>query len=157
MHLGRDHPSLFRVTFLSLPLFHSRQHSLQFIVHQGCSLQLASMGEREVLMEPRSYHSLGEGWCGGEDERWAREKGGRCRGLLQLCRYERLNGKIPADATGAAHQVSSWLVRRTARFQSFVHGLARAAALTFATPHRQSFVAALPRLSALDLVAVISV
>lgn len=72
MHLGCDHPSLFLslffgVTFLSLPLFLSREHSLQFIVHQGCSIYSLLPWEREgeVLMEPRSYHSLGEGWCGG--------------------------------------------------------------------------------------------
>lgn len=160
MHLSCDRPSLFRVT-VSLSATLPQQAAFPTIYSPSglLSLQLASMREREVLMEPRSYHSLGEGWCGGEDERWAREKGGLCRGLLQLCRYERLNGKIPPDATGAAHQVSSWLVRRTARFQSFIHGLARtgALALALATPHRQSFVTALPQLSALDLVAVISV
>ncbi|RXN03425.1 calsyntenin-2-like isoform X1 [Labeo rohita] len=42
---------------------------------------------------------------------------------MQLCRYERLNGKGPPDAAGAAHRVSSWLLRRTARFQSFTRGL----------------------------------
>lgn len=76
--------------------------------------------------------------------RGRREKGGWCRGLLQLCRYECLNGKIPPDATGAAHQVSFWLMCRAARFQSFIHGLAWTARSRYPPPvkfcHRTSTV-----------------
>ncbi len=124
----------FGVTFPSLLLFLSRKNSLQFIVHQGGSISslLPWEREREVLMEPRSYHSPGEGCCGG----WRRKMSTRERRMVPRLAATlpiwALNGKSPPDAAGAAHRASSWLVCRTARFQSFTHGLSRTGALIHA-------------------------
>jgi len=70
MYLSCDHPSLFLCN-LSLSATLPQQGAFPTIYSPSglLYLQLSSMRAREVLMEPRSYHSPGEGWCGAEDER----------------------------------------------------------------------------------------
>ncbi len=154
----------FGVTFPSLLLFLSRKNSLQFIVHQGGSISslLPWEREREVLMEPRSYHSPGEGWCGG----WRRKMSTRERRMvprlaatLPIWAFE---WKKPSRCCGGGSS-SLILARVPNRTLSVIHSWAltdwcahsRTRALSL--PPTGSFVTALPRLSALGRVALVSV
>ncbi len=128
----------FLVCNLSLSATLSQQEAFPTIYSPSglLYLQLASMRERARERGANGASLLSQP---GRGMMWERvktkdehEKGGWCHGLLQLCRYERLNGKSPPDAAGAAHRASSWLVRRTTGFQSFTLGLSRTGALIHA-------------------------
>ncbi len=156
----------FGVTFPSLLLFLSRKNSLQFIVHQGGSISSLLPWERERERGANGASLLsqpGRGMMWRVKTKDEHER--KADGATACCNFadmsvwmekalQMLRGRLIEPHLGSCaepHAFSHSLMGSHGLVLSFTH------TRSLATLHRYSFVTALPRLSALDRVALVSV